>query len=104
MSRLTTTRRLLGWFRPYRGRFVLALVLMSLQALIPGTLVLLIEQLLDRVLIERDGQMLALMPVMVIGLYGLNGALTVGRGILTRTIAWDVITRLRSALFAQYLR
>lgn len=104
MSRLTTTRRLLGWFRPYRGRFVLALVLMSLQALIPGTLVLLIEQLLDRVLIERDGQMLALMPVMVIGLYGLNGALTVGRGMLTRTIAWDVITRLRSALFAQYLR
>jgi subfamily B ATP-binding cassette protein MsbA len=104
VSQLRTTRRLLGWFRPYRARFALALVLMSLQAMIPGALVLLIEQLLDRVLIERDAKMLGWMPLMVIGLYGLNGLLTVGRGMLTRTIAWDVITRLRAALFAQYLR
>jgi len=104
MSRVSTIRRLLSWFRPYRLRFALALVLMGLQALIPGTLVLLIEQLLDRVLIAKDQQMLALMPLIVIGLYALNGVLTVGRGMLTRTIAWDVITRLRAALFAQYLR
>ncbi len=104
MSRPSTLRRLLGWFRPYRGRFALALVLMALQAAIPGSLVLMIQQLLDKVLIEKDHQMLALMPLMVIGLYGLNGLLTVARGMLTRTIAWDVVTRLRSALFGQYLR
>ncbi len=104
MTRPTTLRRLLGWFRPYRGRFALALVLMAVQAAIPGTLVIMIEQVLDRVLINQDHQMLAWMPLMVIGLYGLNGMLTVGRGMLTRTIAWDVITRLRAALFAQYLR
>lgn len=97
-------RRLLGYFRPHRSRFFLALVLMSVQSAIPGVLVLLVQRVLDDVLIRQDHEMLAALPFLVVGLYLTNGVITVVRGMLTRTIAWDVITRLRQELFAQYLR
>ncbi len=97
-------RRLLGYFRPHRMRFTAALVMMTIQAAIPGALVLLIQQVLDEVLIEKDHAMLAALPLLVVGLYLLNGGITIGRGMLTRTIAWDVITKLRRELFAQFLR
>jgi subfamily B ATP-binding cassette protein MsbA len=96
--------RLLGYFRPHRSRFFLALVLMSVQSAIPGVLVLLVQRVLDDVLIRQDHKMLAALPFLVVGLYLTNGVITVVRGMLTRTIAWDVITRLRQELFAQYLR
>lgn len=104
LSPSVTTRRLLSYFRPHRGRLLLATVLMGAQALIPGTLVLLIERVLDQVLIAKDNTALAVMPFALVGLYLLGGTLTVGRGMLTRTIAWDVITRLRSELFWHLLR
>ncbi len=44
------------------------------------------------------------MPVAVIGLYLLGGALNVGRGLLTRAVALDVIARLRRELFSALLR
>ncbi len=99
-----TTLRLLGYFRPYRSRLCLAVLLMALQALIPGLLVLLIEQVLDDVLIAKDREALALMPLAVVGLYALGGVLKVGRGMLTRHIAWRVITDLRGDLFEHMLR
>ena len=77
---------------------------MGLQALIPGTLVLLIETVLDDVLIAKDTEMLSALPFALVGLYLVGGLLTVGRGMLTRRIAWDVITLLRSEVFWHLLR
>lgn len=99
MKQPSTIRRLLEYFRPHRARFALAILLMSLQAFIPATLVVLIEQVLDEVLISKDATKLALMPFALVGLYLVGGVLTVGRGMLTRHIAWEVITRLRSEVF-----
>jgi len=99
MKPSATTRRLLRYFKPHRQRFVLAILLMALQALIPGTLVLLIETVLDDVLIAKDTQMLAILPFALVALYVVGGLLTVGRGMLTRHIAWDVITTLRAEVF-----
>ena len=99
-----TTRRLLTYFRPYRAWLAFAVLLMALQAVIPGVLVLLIETVLDDVLIAKDHRALAMMPFAVVGLYLLGGILRVGRGMLTRHIAWRVITDLRGDLFAHMLR
>ena len=99
----TTARRLLARFRPFAGRLALASALMALQAAVPGALVFLVQRVLDDVLIQKDARQLALMPGAVIGLYALGGALNVGRGLLTRSIAWDVITRLRDELFQHLL-
>ena len=97
-------RRLLGYFRPHLPVLGLSLLLMSIQAAVPGALVFLIQQVLDRVLIARDQTMLAILPFAIVGLYLVNGAVTIGRGLITRNIAWEVVTRLRRELFAQYLR
>ena len=99
-----TTRRLLAYFRPHRTRLAIAILLMAMQAVIPGILVLLIETVLDDVLIAKDHEALAMMPFAVVGLYLIGGILRIGRGMLTRHVAWRVITDLRSDLFAHMLR
>ena len=97
-------RRLLSYFAPYRLTLAVAVVMIAVHAAIPGALVLLIETVLDDVLIEKDQVRLAMLPWVLMGLYALNGALTFGRGMLTRYIAWRVVTTLRDELFASYLR
>lgn len=101
---MSETRRLLGWFRPYRGRLALALALMLAHSAVPGALVLLVERVLDDVLIARDAAALRTVPLMLIGLYALNGLLGFARGMLTRSVSWAVVTRMRGALFAALLQ
>ena len=96
-------RRLLTWYRPYVGRLVVAAVLMAIAAAIPAALVVLIEQVLDRVLITHDEVALAVLPFAVAGLYLLNGAIGVGRAMITKSVAFRVVTRLRRALFEKLL-
>jgi len=99
-----TVQRLLGYFRPHRLKIALVLLMVSVHAVVPGLIVLLIQRVLDDVLIARDASLLAMLPVAVVGLYALNGALTYGRGMLSRGIAWQVVTQLRSELFAHLMR
>ncbi len=96
--------RLLEHFRPYRGRIAALLGVVVLQAAVPGALVFLVQRVLDQVLIQRDRVMLAVLPVALVGLYALNGALAFARGMLTQSVAWAVITELRHKLVAALLR
>lgn len=98
-----TTRRLLGLFRPHAGRLALAGGLMIAQACVPATIVWLVQRVLDDALIQRDAAMLAVLPFAISALYALNGGLTLGRGLLTRAVSWDVVTELRRALMASLL-
>ncbi|MEL6346929.1 MAG: ABC transporter transmembrane domain-containing protein [Myxococcota bacterium] len=99
-----TLRRLLGYFQPYRAHLALALVLIALHSAIPGALVFLIKGLLDEVLIEHNAWGLRLLPAALVGIYLLNGALGFSRGMLTRYVAWKVVTTLRQELFDAILR
>jgi len=99
-----TARRLLGYFRPHAPALLLATAMMGLQAAVPGVLVFLVKRVLDDVLIARDPVMLGALPLLVVGLYLLGGALNVGRGLLTRSIALEVIERLRGQVYARLLR
>ena len=98
------TRRLLRLFRPYTGKLILATVLVSLASALPSLLVFLIQRVLDDVLIRRDQTMLTLLAPGIVALYALNGALAVTRGLLTRSIAWRVVTDLRTQLHDHFLR
>jgi subfamily B ATP-binding cassette protein MsbA len=98
------TRRLLRYFAPYRLQLAAAIAMIVVHSAIPGGLALLIEGVLDDVLIARDQTRLALLPWVLVGLFAVNGALTFGRGMLTRYIAWKVVTTLREELFSCYLR
>ena len=92
-------KRLLGYYRPYVGRLILATVMMAVAAVVPTGVVLLVEQVLDRVLVEHDAAGLALLPFAIVGLYAVSGVLNVTRALITRGVAFRVVTTLRSQLF-----
>lgn len=97
-------RRLLARFRPYTGRLVLATLLVFVASALPSLLVFVIQRVLDDVLIRRDQAALAWLAPGIVLLYALNGAVAVGRGLLTRSVAWRVVTDLRAELHAALLR
>jgi subfamily B ATP-binding cassette protein MsbA len=90
-------------FAPFRGQLVLSAVLVVVASALPGVLVFLIQKVLDDVLIRKDAGMLALLAPGVVLLYALNGAVNVGRGMLTRSISWRIVTDLRQQVFEKLL-
>ncbi|MCB9794166.1 MAG: ABC transporter ATP-binding protein [Alphaproteobacteria bacterium] len=98
-----TLRRLLAYYRPYAGKLAIATLMMALASAIPGALVLLVEKVLDEVLIAQDARALAAMPFLVVGLYLANGLLGVGRAMITKSVAFSVVTTLRGELHAALL-
>ncbi len=101
---MSTTRRLLGCFRPHAGAIALSILLVLVHALVPGALVVLVQQVLDEVLIAGDRERLGWIPLALVALYAVNGGIGFARGMLTRRIAWRVITDLRQQLFVALLR
>jgi subfamily B ATP-binding cassette protein MsbA len=99
-----TLRRLLSYFRPHLPTLVLASLLVVVSSLVPVALVFLVRTMLDDVLIARDRAGLTVLPLLVIGLYAIGGAAAVARGLLTRKVAWSVVTQVRRELFVHYLR
>jgi len=98
------TRRFLGLFRPHIWGLILGTVLLVIAANIPAAIVVLIKIVLDEVLIEQHQGALMAMPFAVAGLYALNAGVNIGRGLLTKSIAFQVVERLRGQLMLQYLR
>lgn len=96
-------KRLIALHRGHWPKLALATGLMAVAAAIPATLVLLVEQVLDQVLIAKDAAALAALPVAVVLLYALNGVIAVGRAMLTRSVAFEVVTHLRAQVFAKML-
>lgn len=92
---MSATRRLFARFGAYKARLAVALVLLLVGSSLPGVLVLLVQRVLDDVLIRRDAGMLALLAPGVVVLYGVNGAVNVSRALITRSVAWRIVTDLR---------
>ncbi|MFN7146703.1 MAG: ABC transporter ATP-binding protein, partial [Myxococcota bacterium] len=95
--------RLLALFAPFKAKLALSFVLVVVASALPGVLVFLIQKVLDDVLIRRDGDALALLAPAVVLLYAVNGAVNVGRGLLTRSISWRIVTDLRQRVFEKLL-
>jgi ATP-binding cassette, subfamily B, bacterial MsbA len=97
-------RRLLARFRPFRASLALATLLVFVASALPSLLVFVIQRVLDDVLIRKDATALALLAPGIVVLYALNGGVAIARGLLTRSIAWRVVTDLRAELHAALLR
>ncbi len=100
----SATNRFLGLFRPHLKGLVLGTVLLVIAANIPAAIVVLIKVVLDDVLIKQDHATLVAMPFAVAGLYGLSALVNISRGLLTKSISFKVVERLRVELMEQYLR
>ncbi len=100
----TVARRLAARFRPYTGRLVLATGLVFVASALPSLLVFVIQRVLDDVLIRRDEAALAWLAPGIVVLYGLNGAVAIARGLLTRSVAWRIVSDLRAELHQALLK
>lgn len=90
-------------FWQYRWQFLIALVLVLIHAALPSAIVFLIQGILDDALINKNASRLFWLPLALISIYILNGVVAYSRGMLTRGIAWEVVTELRKDVFAHML-
>ena len=98
-----TYRRLLGYVRPYKRQFALAIGAMMVYALAETGFAALMKPLLDASFIERDQESILFVPLAIVGVFLLRGAAGFVSTYYMAWIGWRVIGRLRSEVFGKYL-
>jgi subfamily B ATP-binding cassette protein MsbA len=96
-------KRFLPYFKDYVPRLVQASIGIVLVAASTGAVTYLIEYVLDDIFIEKDRTALMVLPVVIIGLYLLQG---LGRYAQTYQLAWigeDIVRRIRDQLLEHLL-
>ena len=95
-------RRLLAFLRPHLPMLMVALVLMLGVAAARGASVFLVKFVLDDVLLDRNADALALLPLALVAVFALHGACNFLRGAITKRIGLTVMSRMRRDLFAHF--
>jgi subfamily B ATP-binding cassette protein MsbA len=90
--------------RPYISRLLLAGLCMALAAGATAAMAYLMEPVLDEVFIEKDRDLLILVPLAVIGVTLIKGVATYGQSVLMAFVGQRVIADLQSRVFAHILR
>ena len=96
-------RRLLGYSRPYRGRFVLALVAMLVYAGATASVGALIKPIIDNVLPGQSGMPFSYWAALIIGAYLAKGAGAYFSTYLMTDVGQRVVRDIRDRLFRHIL-
>ncbi|MFB2121172.1 ABC transporter ATP-binding protein [Parapedobacter sp. 2B3] len=92
-------RRMLRYVRPYRGIFVISVVLTILMAGVAPALPMLVEYTLDRFILQNDIGGLQLMLLLMLGLLLLQTVVRYFHTLMTNTLGQSVIRDLRINVF-----
>lgn len=103
-SGLQIYRRLLRYVRPYWVMFAVALVGMTLEAASQGLFSYLMKPLLDGSFVEKDPEIIAVVPPMIIGLFLARGVAAFFANYSMSSVGRHVIKDMRAQIFGQYLR
>jgi len=95
--------RLLGYVRPYRRVFSLAVGAMIVAAITEPALPALLQPLLDNGFVGKDRTMIILTPILLILLGFLRGASGFASGVAMTWVASRLVMDLRQAMFARLL-
>ena len=97
-------RRLLALLRPYRGRLVIATILLVATSGLGLLFPLVIRQLLNSILLQRDQRLLNLVAGILLLVFVLQAVLNGIQGYLTTSIGERLTVDLRTALFRHLQR
>ena len=97
-------RRLLGYVRPYWRMFGLSIVGMLVFAVTEPLFAALIKPLLDGSFVERDPDVVRVMPLVLVGLIGLRGVADFVNTYCLKWVGRRVVADLRQAMFEHLLR
>ncbi len=103
-SALRIYRRLLGYAFPYWRVFIFAALAMVVYSGSNTALVWLVEPLLDGSFVERDPDIIRIMPVAILGLFLVRGLGNFGSAYGMGYIGRQVIKHLRAHLFGHLMR
>jgi subfamily B ATP-binding cassette protein MsbA len=92
-------RRLLAYAKPYWFRIAVALVMAQLVAGTEGALAWLVKPMMDKIFVERDIEMLRIIPVAIVGIYFVKGAGRYLQNYFMRYANLRLIMDLRTDLF-----
>ncbi len=98
-------KRLLHFVKPYRMKLILAMICMVFLALSTAGTAWLVQPAMDRIFIDKDMNMLYLIPALIIGLYFIKGIFYYGQAYLMSYVGMRVVADLREKLYhhLQYL-
>ena len=104
MSGLERFKRLMRYVKPYRVRFFAAFVCSGLVALLSGAYAWLAKPVLDDIFIQKNEQMLLVLPLALFGVATLKAVFSYGVGYLMAYVGNGVVADIRQQLFQQLMR
>jgi subfamily B ATP-binding cassette protein MsbA len=100
---VTVYRRLLGYVRPYWKIFLLAIAGMVLFSLTEMAFAWIVQPTFDGGFVKKDPQVIAMLPLMIIGIFGVRVVATFLSEYGMAWVARSVIRDMRSLLFGQLM-
>ncbi|MCS6293071.1 MAG: ABC transporter permease, partial [Nitrospira sp.] len=104
MSSLDRFLRLLQYVRPYRGRFLAAIVCSGMVAALSGVYAWLVKPVLDGIFIEKDETLLLVLPLALLAVSIVKALFSYGQTYLMNYVGNRVIADIRQALFLHLMR
>jgi len=95
--------RLLGYIRPYWRIALISILAMVVSAALEPVLPALMQPLIDKSLIQRDGISLWQVPVLIVSTFILKGVADYIANVASQTIAQKTIADLRALIFSHQL-
>jgi len=92
------------YVRPYRARFVAAFACSGLVALLSAVYAWLVKPVLDGIFIEKNEELLLVLPLVLLGVALLKAVLSYGVGYLMAYVTNRVIADIRQELFQHLIR
>ena len=95
--------RLLGYVKPYWRMFIISVIAMVVLAITEPAIAALMKPMLDGGFIEKDPEIIALVPVLFVVLFAVRGIADFSSSVALNWVANKVIMDLRGDMFMQLL-
>jgi ATP-binding cassette, subfamily B, bacterial MsbA len=96
--------RLVRYLIPYKGKVFLAIFCSIIVGLIATSPVPIIQKTFDEIFVKKDTFMLTAIPLALVGLYLIKGALSYLQNVIIFGISWELVVSLRNEIFYKIQR
>ena len=97
-------KRLVRYLIPYKGKVFLAIFCSIIVGLIATSPVPIIQKTFDEIFVKKDTFMLTAIPLALVGLYVIKGALSYLQNVIIFGISWELVVSLRNEIFYKIQR
>ncbi|MGB4068459.1 MAG: lipid A export permease/ATP-binding protein MsbA [Nitrospira sp.] len=104
MSGLERFKRLMRYVRPYRARFLGGFACSGMVAILTGVYAWLARPVLDGIFIEKNEQLLLILPLAILAVAAVKALFSYGVGYLMAYVGNRVVADIRQELFQQLMR